>query len=216
MIRFCLMFLFLGFSAYSQSLSLRIDSISVDDQDPAERTFIVYYHLENLTDQPLHFLQDTTGIVPSTGGSGTYFPFYKIYEKDTFLEIGNVFSGWGRKQINLEEMDDSKIGEFQKKRANGQNTKKLISDKWIEMVPREIIKFSMDFHWDRNRYYQHHDMEYYLEEEVEHFIEITMVMQRPNPDLQLLDPLLEKRTNDSNFVEGVFTSNKHLIDFRKF
>ncbi|WP_026704679.1 hypothetical protein [Flavobacterium soli] len=197
-------------SAYSQPLSLKIDSISVDDQDPVERIFKVYYHLENLTDQPLLFLHDTSGIVPSTGGSGTYFPFYKIYENNTFLEIGSVFSGWDSKRINFEELNiDSLKVRYQKKLDTDQNKEKLISDKIIEIAPKGIKKFTIDFYWDRNRYYQNQDIEYYLEEEADHFIEITMVMQKPNLETESQDVDYEK------FIQGVFTSNKQLIDFGK-
>ncbi len=215
MIRFSLLF-FVCLSAYSQSLSLKIDSISSDDQDPAERVFKVHFHLENLTDDRLYFLQDTSGIVPSTGGSGTYLPYYKIYENDTFLEIGSVFSGWNRKQFDLEERNiDSLVVLFQKEIDAKQNNKRIVSDKIIELAPSGIIKFSMDFYWNRNRYYLNQDIEYYLEEEAKHFIEITMVMQKPNLESESFDDDLKKIINGENFIQGVITSNKMLIDFGK-
>lgn len=205
----------MSLSAYSQSLSLKIDSIVVDDQDPAERVFKLVYHLENMTDEELLFLQDTTGIVPSTGGSGTYFPYYKIYEEDVFLEIGSFFSGWRRKEINLDNLNLDSLMVVYKERLQTDRKEKRILEKIIKIAPREIKSFSMDFYWDRNRYYQNHDMEYYLEEKSQHFIEITMVMQKPNLESESFEEALEKIANDKNFIQGVFTSNKMAINFRE-
>lgn len=213
--KWCFFVFMVSLSAYSQSLSLKIDSISVDDQDPAERIFKVHYHLENLTDQPLYFLQDISDVVPSTGGSGTYLPYYKIYENDTFLEIGSVFSGWRRKEINLENLNIDSLMVVYQESLKIDRKEKQILDKIIKMAPKEVKYFSIDFYWDRNRYYQNHDVEYYLEEEAEHFIEITMVMQKPNLDTVSSDAALEKIANDKNFIHGVFTTNKMAIDFRK-
>lgn len=216
MIRFHTMLFFICLSANAQKLDLKIDSIAVNDDDVAERVFVVHYHLENLTNENLRFFLDTTTIVPSTGGSGTNFPFYKMYENDTFLEIGNVFSGSNRSEFNFEEMNvDSLIATFQKKIESMQSQKQSILDKMITMTPREIKKFSIDFYWNRNRYYQNQDTEYYLEEKAQHFIEITAVLQKNSYKKVLPEAFFSEITADPYFIEGVFTSNKYQLDFGK-
>lgn len=205
MIRFCLMLFLVGLSADAQKLELKIDSITANDRDEAQRVYNVYYHLENLTQDRLRFFLDTSNIIPSTGGSGSDLPFYKLYENDAFLEIGSVFSGSGTKRLRLNEV------EFKAARAtiNQEKTNNTI----VEMAPEEIKNFSMDFHWDRNRYYQNHNMEYYLQEKAKHFLEITMVLQKANNNNRLPDDVFNEITVDKHFIEGVFTSNKKEIDF---
>ena len=218
MIRFCVMLFFVCLSAEAQKLELQIDTITVEDSDATERKFVVQYHLENLTDETLRFFLDTSGIIPSTGGSGSTYPFYKIYEEDTFLEMGSVFSGWGRTEINLEGIEEKEIEGFllkhQKKLDSIRESKRDIRNKMMTMAPREVKKFSMDFYWDRNRYYQRHDMEYYLEEEAQHFLEITIVLQKHIYHQQLPEALFYEIIADPYFIEGAFTSNKMAIDFK--
>lgn len=207
MIRFCLMLFLVGLSADAQELELKIDSITANDRDEAQRVYNVYYHLENLTQDRLRFFLDTSNIMPSTGGSGSDFPFYKLYENDTFLEIGSVFSGSGTKIFHLNE------AEFKAVRVTI-NQEKANTDTIVEMAPGEVKNFSMDFHWDRNRYYQNQDMEYYLPEKAKHFLEITMVLQKANNNNNRLpDDVSNEITADKHFIEGVFTSNKKEIDF---
>lgn len=209
--------MFISFSGNAQKLDLKIDSISGDDRDLVERIFTIHYHLENLTDEKVRFFLETNSIVPSTGGSGTSFPFYKIYENDAFLEIGSVFSGWGLTEINQEGMVEMEKGFFrvthQKKLDSIRESKRYIQNKIITMTPREVKKFSMNFYWDRNRYYQNHDMEYYLDEKANHFLEITMVMQKAIYKNELPEAFFDEITTDVNFTEGVFTSNKIKINF---
>lgn len=204
MSRFFLMLFLVGLSANAQKLELKIDSITVNDRDEAERVYNVYYHLENLTQDRIRFFLDTGNIIPSTGGSGSYYPFYKLYENDTFLEIGNVFSGSGTKTFRFNET------EFKAARVTI-NKEKI--NTIVEMAPGEVKNFSMDFHWDRNRYYQNQDMEYYLQEKAKHFLEITMVLQKSNNNNSLPDGAFNEIIADKHFIEGVFTSNKKEIDF---
>lgn len=218
MIRLFTMLFLVGLSADAQKLEIKIDSISIDDSDKAERIFNLHYHIKNLTDEPLRFFLNTSGIIPSTGGSGSNYPFYKIYEDDTFLEIGSVFSGWGRTEINLDGIEEKEIEEFllkhQKKLDSIREIKRDIRNSMMTMAPREVRTFSMDFYWDRNRYYQHGDIEYYLEEEAQHFLEITIVLQKHIYHQELPEAFFNEIIADENFVEGAFTSNKKEIDFK--
>lgn len=210
MIRFYLLFLFVGFVGHTQSLELKIDSISVEDSDVEERRFTMHFHLKNLTDERIRFFQDFSRIVPSTGGSGTDLTFYKIYENDAFLEIGGFLSGCKRTMIR--DVDSLTVQQ-QKKLDTLQNEKVSIVSKMVTMVPREILSFSIGFCWNRNRYHQYQDMEYYLEEEANHFFEITMVLLKTRYKNELPENLYKEIIDDKYFIEGVFTSNKMKIDF---
>ena len=207
MIRFYWMLVFIGLSANAQQLELKIDSISIDDSDSTERVFNLHYHLENLTNERLRFFLNTSNIVSSTGGSSTMYPFYKLYEEDSFLEVGNVFSGSSRKAYNLEKINlDSLLTAINQKRD-------VVVV--VEIAPKEVKRFMMDFQWDHNRYYQNHDMEYYLEEKARHFLEITIVLQKEIYKSKIPETFFNEIMEDKRFIQGAFTSNKYPIDFGK-
>ena len=200
------MLFLVGLSADAQQLELKIDSISIDDSDKAERVFNLHYHISNLTDEPLRFFLDTSNIIPSTGGSSSMYPFYMLYEGNTFLEIGSVFSGSGRRTYNLEKTNFDSLQTVIRQRK---------IDAIVKIAPKEVKKFTMDFHWNHERYYQYQDMEYYLEEKAQHFLEITMVLQKHIYQKELPEALFNEIKADNRFIEGVFTSNKFPIDFQK-
>jgi len=212
MVRLYFLFLFVGFVGHSQSLVLKIDSINVVDTDVKERMFTMHFHLENLADERIRFFQDLNGIVPSTGGSGTKMPFYKIYENDAFLEIGGFLGG--SKKTVIKDIDSLTM-QHQKRQGALQNDKISIIDKMVTMAPREVISFSIDFYWDRNRYHQYQDLEYYLEHNAQHFFEITMVLLKTRYKNELPEDFYTEIIKDEHFIEGVYTSNKMLIDFRE-
>ena len=205
MIRIYLILLF-SLSANAQQLELKIDSISVDDSDKTERVFNLHYHIKNLTDKRLRFFLDTSNINSSTGGSSSMYPFCKFYEEDNFLEIQSVFTGSSRK---VHVMDNINLDSL----MTAINQRKI--DAIVKIAPKEVKKFTMDFQWDYNRYYQNHDMEYYLEEKAQHFLEITIVLQKAIYKKELPETLFNEIMADKSFIEGVFTSNKYPINFQK-
>ena len=77
---------------FAQPLTLLLDSISSKDKTDKERIFTVHYSLKNNTNDTLHFFFHPKNISPSTGGSLTKEIYYKMYENDTFIEIGSAFT----------------------------------------------------------------------------------------------------------------------------
>jgi len=76
----------------AQPLTLQIDSLSSKDQNEKERIFTIKYHLQNNTEDTLRFFFTPKKISPSTGGSMTKEIYYKIYENQNFIEIGQAFN----------------------------------------------------------------------------------------------------------------------------
>ena len=89
---FLVLFLLLHSLLYSQPLTLGVDAINSDDKDEKERIFTVKYYLQNNTADTLHFFFAPKQISPSTGGSMTKEIYYKIYENQNFIEIGQAFN----------------------------------------------------------------------------------------------------------------------------
>ncbi|MDR6966719.1 hypothetical protein J2X31_000717 [Flavobacterium arsenatis] len=58
-------------------------------------------------------------------------------------------------------------------------------------------------------------MEHYLEENAQHFLEITIVIQKAIYKKEMPEELFKEIITDPYFLEGVFTSNKTRIDFGK-
>ncbi|MFY0482582.1 hypothetical protein ACI6PS_08245 [Flavobacterium sp. PLA-1-15] len=209
MIRFYWMLVFIGLSANAQQLELKIDSIIVDDSDNHERTFTVRYVLENLTEETILFFQDLDGIVPSIAGATGCKPYFKVFEEEILIER-NVFNGWRKMTPNKRE---APLNDTQKAFLK-ENPKSILAH--LENInPKEKRYFEQIFFWDRRRYYEAHDIEYYLDEKTNYFFEITMVMAKERYKNDLPEELYKQIVSDNRFVVGAFTSNKYPIDFGK-
>lgn len=92
---FSVLFLVMSSLAFGQPLTLKIESIISKDSLPNEREFKLKYYVKNNTQDTLRFFLDKKSITPSTGGSLSQSPYYKIYENDTFIEVGQVFKTKG-------------------------------------------------------------------------------------------------------------------------
>lgn len=224
-------------------LDLKIDSIIWDDSEPGSRKFTVSYTLKNLTDQSLQFFLNPKGVTPNTAGSMTNMPYYKIYENDTFIEIGNAFrttdTDFATEQIGQhlptqEERDAALVKYFKdtynidlyeaqaemQKEGYGSEVyqarikrKKILHDVFT-IEPKEAQSFEQVFYWNKDRYYILHDVEYYLDENVDYFFEMTIVLHQYDFG-QDGETNEEQIVDDSNFIQGVFISNKMPIYFGK-
>ncbi len=88
---FFVLFILLGYNSFAQPLTLTIDSITSKEDENNERVFSINYHLKNNTSDTLNFFFTPQKISPSTGGSLTKEIYYKIYENQNFIEIGQAF-----------------------------------------------------------------------------------------------------------------------------
>lgn len=99
----------MGSIASAQPLTLKIESITSKDSLPTEREFKLKYYVKNNTADTLHFFLDTKSITPSTGGSMSQSPYYKIYENDSFIEVGQIFKGKGTLISHFKTSDTDSI-----------------------------------------------------------------------------------------------------------
>lgn len=92
---FSVLFLLMSSITFGQPLTLKIESITFKDSLQNEREFKLKYYITNNTNDTLRFFLDKKSITPSTGGSMSQCPYYKIYENDTFIELGQIFKAKG-------------------------------------------------------------------------------------------------------------------------
>lgn len=98
---FSILFLLMGSIAFGQPLKLTIDSINSKEGDEKERIFTVKYNLTNTTNDTLNFFFYPKDVSPSTGGSLTKEMYYKIYENNTFIEIGAAFNQFAKQKVDF-------------------------------------------------------------------------------------------------------------------
>jgi len=238
--RFLLLLIILIFqipTGQSQPLEVVIDTVSEDNSNPKERKFTINYHLTNLTDKKLSFFLKPDGLVSNNFGSMSNHPYYKIYENDQFLNLGNVFdrlkNGEKFQPVKIDpktltnetieflktriELNDTLIAELKQygtfKSPVKFKERASIMESVLTLGPKETKAFSKVVHWDKDRYFFHDPEEFYLSETEKHYLEITvLLMKEPFKD-KLKKEEYEAIVKNPNFIKGVFTSNKAEINF---
>ena len=241
--RLLFVLLLVGFSAAAQKipLELRIDSVTADDSNPVARQFVVKYHLTNLTDRKLYVVIDSSELITSTRASLSPRPYYKIYQKDEFIEVDDILSNQldfslhhqtnaveqtaeEKEQMLKKHLKESMDIDVDSARAAyavseekgleyvAKKHRKAVAKMLMELKPKETREFSKTLYWNRNRYYSYEENEYYLEEHEPYFIDLTLVLMNERVHSALTEDEFLKVEKDNGLVEGVFTSNRVGID----
>jgi len=226
---------FITFTVSSQ-IDLRIDSITSVDSIPNERKFTITYHIENLSDNEISFFLNPNGLVPNSRASMSRDIVFKVFQKDEFIDIDNIF---GDRKTNsfMEKMKAAKTDEERKAIMNArykelnidvkseieeakndenyylkQQSKRLMSDIFT-IKPKEKIAFIKIIFWDKTRYLKFGDAEYYLDEKMPHYFELTLNLMKEQFKEKLLPEDYEKIMKNPYFINGWIVSNKMEINF---
>ena len=215
--------LFFCLTAFSQSKPLELKILSLTEIDSvSERTFSLGFSISNKTDKTIHFILNPEGLIPISGGSMRPNPYYKIYEKETSIDISNLFTGRKVSRTFKNEEDFKKYQDSLFEVVKNKTLEELVKENKAstikniqEMKPNETKEYSSTFRWDKNRYFKNDVMEYYIDEKEPHFFELHINLMKE----ELLSKFSEKEQNeilkDKNFIKGWFTSNKVEINFRE-
>ena len=215
--------LFFCLTAFSQSKPLELKIISLTEIDSAsDRTFSLDFSISNKTDKTIHFILNPEGLIPISGGSMRPNPYYKIYEKETSIDISNLFTGRKVSRTFKNEEDFKKHQDSLFEVIKNKTLEELVKENKAstikniqEMKPNETREYSSTFRWDKNRYFKNDVMEYYIDEKEPHFFELHINLMKE----ELLSKFSEEEKNeilkDKNFIKGWFTSNKVEINFRE-
>ena len=74
--------------------------------------------------------------------------------------------------------------------------------------------FEIQTNWSKNRYYKQDDLEYFLDEKDHYEFEMIIDLKKSSFKSQLSNKEFSLIEKDKNFIQGVFTSNKIVIDFK--
>ena len=215
--------LFFCLTAFSQSKPLELKILSLTEIDSvSERTFSLGFSISNKTDKTIHFILNPEGLIPISGGSMRPNPYYKIYEKETSIDISNLFTGRKVSRTFKSEEDFKKYQDSLSEVVKNKTLEELVRENKAstikniqEMKPNETKEYSSTFRWDKNRYFKNDVMEYYIDEKESHFFELHINLMKE----ELLSKFSEEEQNeilkDKNFIKGWFTSNKVEINFRE-
>lgn len=224
-------------------LDLKINSITFKDLQSDKREYTINYQIENLTNQDISFFLTPNTLIANAASSMTLFTIYKIYINGEFTALdGPFFEKYGidweafqdiNKNLNKTEFqqlaqktyDDFQINNkciIEKYKKNGgENT----DDSWIlendnllkskiTLKPQETRLFEIQTNWNKNRYYKQDDLEYFLDEKDQYEFEMILDLKKSFFKNQLSKKEFALIEKDKNFIQGVFTSNKIVIDFR--
>ena len=228
--------------AQNKSIEAKIISITSNDSNPKKREFTINYQIENLTNNPVSFFLRPNTLIANAAGSMTLFPIYKIYINGVFIPLDGPFSerdgiDWETKLQGFKDYTAPEAKEIIKKTIEEfkaqnklivdnytKNVGKNTNENWIlenyhlleskiTLNPKEIKSFAIKTSWNRERYFKEDDLEYYLDEKDNYLFELVLDLKKTSFKDRLLEDDYLKFKKDSNFIEGIFTTNKVKIDF---
>ncbi|WP_282714294.1 hypothetical protein [Flavobacterium yafengii] len=207
-------------------MEIKIDSITFIDSNPTERKFTVLYHIENLTNNPVSFILNTNSIRPNATSSMSYYPAYRLYQGDEIVNSVSIFNSKTAKEELHKIIKDSELKLAQTKKGSKNNiyddiTKNKmqitqnILNSIIKLNPKEIKKISATLNWDKNRYSQYFDIEYYLNEKATHYFDLCINLMKEEFKEKVSSEDFKRIIEDKTIIKGWIQSDKMEINFKE-
>jgi hypothetical protein len=226
--KICFILLFFSISSFAQdtSLAIIIDSIVYNDSTPNQRKFTIIYHLQNLTNNPISFILNTNNIRPNATSSMSYSPAYRLYQGDEIINTVSIFNTKTAKEKfeKIKKDIDSKSAQSKNDARTNvydyiEKRKKEISqnilNSIIKLGPKEIKNFSITLDWDKNRYSEYFDNEYYLDEKETHYFDLSVNLMKEEFKERVSSEDFKKIIEDKSIIKGWVQSNKMKINFKE-
>ncbi|MEZ7499075.1 hypothetical protein QO200_10005 [Flavobacterium sp. Arc3] len=217
-----LFFLFfsIGLLAQSTELEIKIDSISSIDADANQRNFVIHYQIENRTNHIISFILNPNSIRSNTTNSLASIPSYRLYQENVAIITDNIFDTKKKEKLHQKMMlevvsNRSKFKEnldAEQKRIKTQTSKNIIKN-IIKLNPQEIKSYTINLEWDKNRYIQYDDNEYYIDEKTTHYIDLHIDLFKEEIYQKLQPEDLNIILEDKTIIKGWLQSNKVPINF---
>lgn len=202
-----------GFAQRKDKLEIRIDSVSTENTDNT-RNFTLHYHIRNLTSEAVSFFLETAQILPNASSSQSNKPFYRLYQEKNMLDIWGIFEPWNRpdnrEYITMIDTVNT-IGRTREEFLEVR--KKEIRNSRLRLEPNGTLDLTHILRWDKERYFQHDDLEYYLDEKLPHSIEIGVNLLREEFKDTFTEAEFEELMSDQTLIRGWYMSNRVPIDF---
>ena len=227
----------------NKDLLVKINAITFEDLQPNKRKYNINYQIENLTKHEISFFLTPNTLIANAASSMTLYTVYKIYINGEFTPLDGPFfekygTDWEAFRENNKNLNKAEFQKLVEKIfADYQNTNKSIienyrknsskiyDDQWIlqndnlmkskiTLKPNEIKILKIQTNWDKDRYFKQDDLEYYLDEKDNYEFELILDLKKTAYQNQLSTEEYSTIEKNKNFIEGIFTSNKILIDFK--
>lgn len=222
--------------AQKPNVSVMITDITTENLSSNETQYTVSYTVKNNSDQNVKFFfnPDNFGLSMSTRKifmlyeNGIRFEgdkFLKTGTKDQYKELEDLYS------INIEDTIArkkrialiQKLYDFDIKTASQGDFNKDLVQKSTERYKNDVLSFGPNesrsyvqkLYWHKNRYYKNDELEYYLNENSTFEISFALILMKKQLKEQLSNDYFLEIMKDENFIEGVFLSNKMVIEFRE-
>jgi hypothetical protein len=236
--RLTILFFLLISSTVSAQIELKIDSITYIDSIPNERKFTINYHIENLTDKELTFIQSPNHFVSNSTASLSRKIIYKIFQNNELIDIENIFNNKKHKLYqeklrnarsekekrsitdkHIEEIKPNLLPDLQKLKEDKnfllKKQSQIIMSDILILKPKQKLSYTNELIWDKIRYLKFGDNEYYIDEKTPHYFELSINLSIDEYKNKLTPEDLQILNSYPNLSKGLFTSNKIEINFKE-
>jgi hypothetical protein len=211
-------------------IQIVIDSIIYTDlNEQKSREFSIFYSIKNNSNNKVSFFLNTKSIFPSVESSLRYSPTYTLFQNDKEVQLSKIFTrkittSNGLDSNNtideiLNKSKDSLLIELEKYRKDSmyyQNKKnKALMQSVFNLHPNESKQYNQKLYWNKNRYIQNQDLEYYFNEQDLYFLRIELTLMKKEFSNILTPQQLELIIENPNFISGNYYSNKFEIYFKE-
>jgi hypothetical protein len=211
-------------------IQIVIDSIIYTDlNEQKSREFSIFYTIKNNSNNKVSFFLNTKSIFPSVESSLRYSPTYTLFQNDKEVQLSKIFTrkiatSNGLDSNNtideiLNKSKDSLLIELEKYRKDSmyyQNKKnKALMQSVFNLHPNESKQYNQKLYWNKNRYIQNQDLEYYFNEQDLYFLRIELTLMKKEFSNILTPQQLELVLENPNFISGNYYSNKLEIYFKE-
>lgn len=229
-IKIILFLLLTTISMAQKPIQIVIDSIIYTDlNEQKSREFSIFYSIKNNSNNKVSFFLNTKSIFPSVESSLRYSPTYTLFQNDKEVQLSKFFTrkittSNGLDSNNtideiLNKSKDSLLIELEKYRKDSmyyQNKKnKALMQSVFYLDPNESKQYNQKLYWNKNRYIQNQDLEYYFNEQDHYFLRIELTLMKKEFSNILTPQQLELILENPNFISGNYYSNKFEINFKE-
>lgn len=229
-IKIILFLLLTTISMAQKPIQIVIDSIIYTDlNEQKSREFSIFYSIKNNSNNKVSFFLNTKSIFPNVESSLRYSPTYTLFQNDKEVQLSKIFTrkittSNGLDSNNtideiLNKSKDSVLIELEKYRKDSmyyQNNKnKALMQSVFYLDPNESKQYNQKLYWNKNRYIQNQDLEYYFNEQDHYFLRIELTLMKKEFSNILTPQQLELILENPNFISGNYYSNKFEINFKE-
>lgn len=238
-----LLLLFISTTLFAQSPNIKIEIDSIKTTDSASfRKFTIQYSIRNLSNNSISFFLNPERVQPGSGGSMDTSVSVSLFQEKEELPAHKILAYTTKSRelpTGFESIKDEKIknevlrkylkevldfdidseSEEIKKSSDSMYRLTKSSERLMKSVmklnPFEAKHYSRTFYWDKKRYHKVDEMEYYIDEKSNCYLQLFIVLLKEEYKERLLESDYTNLMKTPNFIKGWFVSNKAEINLKE-